>query len=156
MKTAPFWLAVASMIGAAACADVWGFKDLTEGDGGTDATAPPADDGNDEPGVDLTDAEGADTGVSLDAGDTLTDDGASGEAGDAAIGDGGDAAAQLACLTSCVSGCCDAAGKCQKGTSTAACGSPGHVCAVCNANCGFVTSNCCNSSQTCTCATVCL
>jgi hypothetical protein len=155
MRTAPLWLAVASMIGGAACADVWGFKDLSEGDGGTDATATPAD-ANDEPSVGLTDAGASDADDSLDAEDAVAE-GSSDEAGDGALGDGGDAAALVAaCLTSCAIGCCDSAGKCQKGTSTSACGSPGHVCAVCNANCGFVTSNCCNSSQNCTCATVCL
>jgi hypothetical protein len=150
-RRASFWLAAASILGAAACADVWGMKDLSEGvEGGADATSVPAEAGNDEPDA-LTDAEGSDADDSLDAGDALAD-GASSEAGDGATGDGGDAAAQEACLAKCLSGCCDTAGNCQKGTSTSACGPVGHACAVCNASCSFATANCCNSSQTCTCA----
>jgi hypothetical protein len=148
---APLWLAVASTLGAVACADVWGMKDLTEGvEAGLDATAAPAD-ANDEPDSDQSEAEAADADDSLDAGDASAD-AASSVAGDGAIGDGGDAATLQNCLATCLAGCCDTGGKCQKGTTTAACGSPGHACAVCNASCGFGFSNCCNTNQNCTCA----
>jgi hypothetical protein len=155
MRRRALWLALASALGAAACADVWGMKDLTvEVDGGVDATSTPPDDANDEAAA-VTDAEETDA-ASLEAGDAMAD-GPSSEAGDGAIDDGGDAAAMVAaCLTSCTSGCCDTGGKCQKGTSVSACGSPGHVCAVCNASCLPTQSNCCNSSLVCTCALLCL
>jgi hypothetical protein len=158
------WMAVLPLFGVVACADVWGFSNLTEVDAvAADATTPeeaPVDglgtgmeagpDGaqqGDEPSAELPDAQ-EDRGLSEGGeGGLLIRDGGPGEGGE-----DGSAAAQ--CKAICSSGCCDSQGKCRTTTSTAYCGNSGNACETCSTSgCTLSLGACCTSKQTCGCVT---
>jgi hypothetical protein len=167
MRAAPrFGLVVGLAAGLSACANVWGFDDLTPAspddassiatmDGGDDvsegsvqAEASDTDDGSDATLVDVRDA-GAD-GRGRDGGDAA-------RSSDAALdADADDGAAMARCMTRCA-GCCDSQGNCQKGTAVSACGTGGKACMDCPVadKCTILTTTSCCNSNACACATVC-
>jgi len=162
-KRPPTWVAVAAalapLFGLVACADLWGFDDLTRATDGGPQDATTADDGSAvglEGGSDA-EADGANemADASADATNGRSEDGGSrGEAGvrDAGAPDAGDDGAAAGCRTACPSGCCDAMNHCQQ-TSQTACGTGGAACVDCTADascnplvqvacCGATTGQC--------------
>jgi hypothetical protein len=146
-------LAFAPILGMVACANVWGFQDLTAGPDADvrDATTESQPDDEGQAAIDAAvDAPPAgDDSASFDAqGDARSPDAGEGgvvireggvrDAGDA--GDDGGAAAE--CRRICTSGCCDSNNYCQQGTATAACGSAGATCQSCGA-CPALQTACC-------------
>ena len=153
-------MTVLPLLGVVACADVWGFSDLTEA---PDAVA-----------RDATTAEeaavgGAEGGTDSGPDGSLEEDGPSGElpdareereVGEADVGireggarDGGDdGAAATKCKPMCPMGCCDSQGICHTGNTTASCGTNGNACEACSGTgCTALTSACCTSKQACGC-----
>jgi hypothetical protein len=143
-----------------ACANIFGFDDLTLNPDAS--TAPPAPDGGKGGGGDdaVADAETEsstpgddapetdDTG--LDSSEPLFDATPDGNVvGDAdtsrdAAGtrsDAGDGGLMAACMLIC-SGCCDSNAHCQGGSTTAVCGTGGQLCSKCP-SCGGVDTVCC-------------
>jgi hypothetical protein len=170
MAAAPrFGLVVGLAAGLSACANVWGFDDLTTpspddaspiptkdgGDGVSEGSAQAdssdTDDGSDATLVDVQDAgpDGSDGRGGLDAGDGARSSDAASDA------DADDGAAMAQCMTIC-GGCCDSQGICQKGTAVSACGTGGKACLDCPVadKCTVLTTSCCNNNA-CACATVC-
>jgi hypothetical protein len=154
----PGWVACGLLLGVAACADVWGFKDLTLGDGGAqDATTlSDAPNSGSEGGEDAE----VDSGQGADSGDGAADaraEGEGGEGGSAAheggaadAGDGGVTAAD--CMSICTSGCCNSSNICVTASATA-CGPPGQQCVDCpTASCTL--GACCTSAGQCGCSLV--
>jgi hypothetical protein len=146
--------------GAAACASIWGFQDLSAS--GADA-APEAQ--ASEASV-LPEATAGDEVATSDASDedaTVTEDADAGSEdarSDAAL-DGGPSDAEMlsdamrSCLMNCA-GCCDDGGICQVGTSPAACGKA-TVCQKCPTGgaCALPQYGpCCGKAQTCSCEPV--
>ena len=173
MKTRPrtpaaarFGLVVGLAAGLAACANVWGFDDLTTASP-DDASSIATKDGADDVSEGSVQAEASDTDDGSDA--TLVDaqaagpDGSGRDGGDAgrssdaaSDADANDGAAMASCAANCP-GCCDSQGTCQKGTAVSACGTGGKACLDCPVadKCTLLTtSSCCNSSA-CACATIC-
>ncbi len=154
LARAPTGVVIGALLGLAGCADVWGMKDLSQGDGGPDATA----DGNAAEGGDDGESDGSgDEGIvesGGEAGDAIALDGES-EAGpgDAAMGDGGNDAAIAMCQTICpTTGCCDAQGLCHTSTmlGPTVCGSGGNLCQDCKAtmSCSVLVPNACCITST--------
>jgi hypothetical protein len=153
-------MTVLALFGVVACADVWGFSDLTAA---PDAVAPDATPAGDSPvsvleagGDDEADvfALGADSGA--DAADARGyGEGGEGEGGRSAEGgakDAGDDGAAAACKATC-SGCCNSANHCVTPTATA-CGNGGEACVDCPA-CSTLQTPCCGAtSGQCGCADV--
>ena len=138
---------------------MWGFDDLTAGDGGTsDATTPVADQsvgseggGGDDGAADSalvgdgSGSDAADVGLYGEAGD-------GGEIADTGVRDAADDAAIL-CKSICPMGCCDSKGHCQTGNTTALCGIGGNACQVCPTSACTLSSPCCGmTSKQCGCA----
>lgn len=152
-------MSVLPLLGVVACADVWGFSDLT---GGSDALAPDAamtqegavdgTEGGMESGPDSAQEEDEPSGDLPDAREER-EVGEAGEGGmtvrDGAPVDGGNDAA--ACKAICTMGCCDSQGLCWPGTATAHCGTNGNACEACSgAGCTLATG-CCTTKQACGC-----
>jgi hypothetical protein len=146
LRLAPH-VAVAPLIGLIACANVWGFQDLTtESDGGLPEAAAPT---SDAPGDDAESSRDAAQEASGEPEDSAfldaRDDARSRDAGapkaDGGANDGGDDGAAAACRGICVTGCCDSNNICQAGTSTSACGSGGVACEACS--CKALQLTCC-------------
>ena len=168
MAAAPrFGLAVGLVAGLAACANVWGFDDLTAASP-DDASSSATNDGGDDVSEGSVQADASDTDDGSDA--TLVDaqdagpDGSGRDGGDAgrssdaaSDADANDGAAMARCMGICPTGCCDSQGTCQSGTAVSACGTGGKACMNCPVaeKCTIITTmSCCNSSA-CACATVC-
>jgi len=152
----PAWIALTPLLGVVACANVWGFDDLTSRDGGpqdattrVDAFAPPVESGPDaaDDGVgDVADSSG-------DASDAMgTGEGGEGGESDATAREGGpgdagnDGATAAECKASCQTGCCDANNHCQAGSTPSICGSSGGACQDCSSHsCGTLQATCCVS-----------
>jgi hypothetical protein len=165
MTTAPrFGLVVGLAAGLTACANVWGFDDLTSGSP-DDASSTATKDESDDASEGSVQAEASDTDDGSDA--TLADvqdagpDGSGRDGGDAgrasdaaSDADADDGAAVARCMGICPMGCCDSQGICQKGTAVSACGTGGKACVDCPKCTVITTSICCNNNA-CACATVC-
>lgn len=125
-RGAALCLVVGVATSLAACANVWGFADLTEGDASAGATTTDAS-------LDVSAEVSASADVAADDG-AIPDDSespADSASGDAAATDAADASeAILLCPTHCPSGCCDVNGTCQNPSSTA-CGTGGQQCVDC-------------------------
>jgi|SRR5882672_898903 len=140
------WIAAAPVVCVAACANVWGFSDVTLeqaaqaldaslGDAGIDRARSTAQDGAPDGPIDVAsrkDSPGtADSGVDAGADGSGQEPDAT-DAGD----DGSDGApdARPACVSTgpnaCV-GCCDANGNCVGGLSNTTCGAGGASCVDC-------------------------
>jgi hypothetical protein len=137
-KSAPLWVIVPPLFGVVACANVWGFDDLTLAqDGGpSDATMASDDQATDsEGGGDDGSTDGAveNHDSDADAGDArIYGDG--GEAGpiiDAGARDAGGDGAAATCEMIC-QGCCDSNNQCVVMMSPTACGMGGQACADCS------------------------
>jgi hypothetical protein len=158
----PPWVAVAAtlapLFGLVACADLWGFDDLTLATDGGPQDGTTADDAP-AVGPEGSDAEadGANemADASVDATNVRSEDGGSrGDAGvrDAGAPDAGDDGAAAGCRAACPTGCCDAMNHCQPMSQTA-CGTGGAACVDCTADascmvlapvacCGATTGQC--------------
>jgi hypothetical protein len=166
------WVAIAPLLGVAACANVWGFDDLTlaldggsrdattasdalvgAADSGGDAEVDAGDDGYDS--VDAGDSSYASDAPAVSDAPSYGEGGEGGGPNDGAVKDaGGDGAAAAACKKICPMGCCDPAGRCLGGTATSACGTGGNACEACPASACTLASPCCGAtSQQCGCAT---
>jgi hypothetical protein len=155
-------MSVWPLLGVVACADVWGFSDLTASDAAAPDAATPQEaavDGTeggmdsgpdsaqreDESSADLPDArEERDLGEAGEGGMTVRESGSE---------DGGDAAADCN-RTNCPTGCCDSLGKCWPTSTTAHCGTNGNACEACTASACTLASACCTSKGTCGCQLV--
>jgi hypothetical protein len=184
VRTARAWPVAIAVLGLAACADIWGFHDVSGvstdaasfqvGESGSrdDAMTSSSDaaGAEDDGSFDGTVADGAtDAGPAGDgSGDATTSAEADGdaiatEAGIAEAGGPSDALdeAVIACQAIC-SGCCDSTGHCQPGTQTGVCGANGALCEDCpDTPCNFVSTACCKGNTsggggTCGCATAAL
>jgi hypothetical protein len=167
-------LVVSPALALAACADLWGFDDLTLAPDGASATA--TSDGGEgdvssgEAGAagDTSDSEaGSDSGLPEDDGAPSDGAGAGGDRGDS--GDGGnpkdaasdgeanDGAAMARCQSICTSGCCDTEGICQQGTATDTCGTGGRACVNCSKtqSCPLPGIGPCCTSSACGCSATC-
>jgi hypothetical protein len=147
----------------AACASIWGFQDLKDGDAAVDADAKRIDA---EPSV----ADGSETSDATQPADSATGDDevslvedvkSSKDAspmrdaahdGPSASPDGSgvnDATAFMKCVTIC-SGCCDPSGRCvaMAQQSQSVCGTGGNACADCTADktCPLTEAPCCGSN----------
>jgi hypothetical protein len=168
------WGVAIAMLGLAACADIWGFHDVSGLPDGA-----PFEVGESGSTMMPSDATGTEDDGSLGGADGTTDAGpasdGSGDAttsaepdGDATIPETGlveaggpsDALdeAVIACQAIC-SGCCDSTGHCQPGTQMGSCGTNGALCEDCPSSpCNFVSTPCCKANTsggggTCGCAT---
>jgi hypothetical protein len=162
------WVFIAPLLGVAACADVWGFQDLTASDGGppdatsmNDARSGAPESGAGDAEADAAEEEG-DSGQEV--GEDARSDGEAGKAGDSGGvsregglsdgGDGGDGAAVIACEGVCM-GCCDAQGICHTTTSTTVCGASGTACQDCTTpahKCTVIGESPCCGTSGCGCA----
>jgi hypothetical protein len=152
------WMAVVPLFGVVACADVWGFSDLTGGDAvapdattpqgaidapgaGMDSSAPDSAQSGDESSGELPDSrEQREVSEAGDGGMTVREGGP---------GDGGNDAAVAACKAICPMGCCDSTGHCVTALSARACGAAGAQCVDCTttaATCTPLTPACCGST----------
>jgi hypothetical protein len=158
----------ALLVAVVACANVWGFEDLTVapadgapatavkdgGQDGEDATGAPGDDATEtDAGLDSSALQGADAetdGAGRDSGLGGSKDAAS----DGAANDG---AAVARCQAICTSGCCDAQGICQGGTATSVCGAGGAACVNCSKtqSCPLPGIGACCTSGACGCSATC-
>jgi hypothetical protein len=166
MAAAPrFGLVVGLVAGLAACANVWGFDDLTAAS--PDDASPIATDGGDDVSegsvqADASDMDGGSDATLVDVQDagpdgSGRDGGDSGRSSDAASdADANDGAAMAWCMANCA-GCCDSQGTCQVGTAVSACGTGGKACLDCPVadKCTLITTTSCCNSNACACATVC-
>jgi hypothetical protein len=153
MRRAPGWVACGLLLGVAACADVWGFKDLTLGDGGaqdattvSDAPNPGSEGGED---AEADSGQGADSGDgaadAADAADARSEIGDGGPIADTGARDAGDDGASAACMSICMT-CCDSTNKCVKTSTVSACGMNGSACMVCP-SCGLGSTTCCGTTS---------
>ena len=153
-------MAIAPLVGIVACANIWGFDDLTLGpdSGSEDATTSNAPEAG-------GDAEADAVGVRNDSGGEAADAHVSGEDGEAGEAEaaaareagardaGGDGAAAAQCKAICKTGCCDSSGFCQAGTLASACGGGGAACATCSGPCPLGPPCCVATSKQCGCTT---
>jgi hypothetical protein len=158
------WVLVAPLLGVVACANVWGFDDLTLAqDGGTSDATTPSDDqatiseggGGEDGEADGTAGDDAFRGDAADAADGRGEGGEGGSirAGDA--GDGGDAGLLTAYCAGHCAGCCDSNGQCVNKVTITACGMGGAMCVDCPACSGLGASPCCGTTTgQCGCLTV--
>jgi hypothetical protein len=100
-----------------ACTDVPGGPDGAEADAEADASSDVASDAASEAAdVSVADAPGHDSGDAADGSDAS---------------ESGSQPSPLPCSETCSTGCCDANGTCQAGTSNAVCGWYGRACSDC-------------------------
>ncbi len=162
VRRTPFWIAalpLPGLLGVVACANVWGFSDLTEGGvdtGAQDATTPEAADEEADTGSDgLLPGDDSAAAPDVRAEDAASEAGEGGPSPrEAGAGDGGnDGAAAAMCKSICSSGCCDAQGMCRTTLSAAYCGANGDPCQACGS---CTLGACCTSSGTCGCTVLAL
>ena len=158
-RRAPAWVVVAPLLGVVACANIWGFEDLTLSPPDAalqDATMP-----SDAPGT-VSEAGGDAEVDAFAEGDVFGGDAADARVyGEGGMGDGGhpgeggakdagDDAAIPYCKANCPMGCCDSTGHCVTILSPRACGTAGATCVDCTtttgATCTAVTPACCGST----------
>jgi hypothetical protein len=164
----------------AACADIWGFHDLTPPPDAAafvvpDATTsidvnPPTQDApgaaDTSPAEDSANDDSGDEASAVDAPWDAIADGTPGDADEASAPEGGPpeagppeaspsdgAADAIAECQSICAGCCDTSGHCELGTSPTVCGVSGALCQSCaGQSCIITSSPCCKSNGSCGCS----
>lgn len=168
MRGRAAWAFIAPLLGVAACANVWGFQDLTASDGGppdatsmTDAPVAAQEAGAGDAEADAADQEGDSHVAGEDArsdgpiGDAGDGGGVSREGGPADGGNAGDSAAVALCETICTMGCCDSQGICHSTTTTKVCGPAGTACQDCSTHtCSVLTETPCCGTSGCACQSI--
>jgi hypothetical protein len=152
-------MTVLPLVGVVACADVWGFSDLTEAPDAVARDATAAEEaavGGAEGGTDSgPDGSLEGDGPSGERPDAQDETGEAGKAGEAGrIPEGGtkdapDDGAIAYCKANCLAGCCDSAGNCLTALSPRACGTAGATCVDCTTTettCTALTPACCGST----------
>jgi hypothetical protein len=152
-------MTVLPLLGVVACADVWGFSDLTEGPDAVARDSPTAGDSPVSAFEAGGDAEADVFALGADSGSDAADARSYGEGGEeegvrpaeGGAKDAGDDGAAATCKATC-SGCCNSANHCVAPPTATACGNGGEACVDCPA-CTLATPCCGANSGKCGCAT---